>query len=799
MIYPADFEEITGFGQVRTMLHAICRYDSSRAMAAALQMHFEKSEIEHSYNLIDEWRLLTDLFPTAAAASGSSDITPWLKSLDIDNFYFDEEELAAILEIIDAFGTLLITLAKKKELFPLLSGLLGQPDGIGQVKDTIRGTIDNKSKILPYATAEYGKLGSEIERLEKETRNVVHSIFKTWREAGYTAETDITVREERLVIPLLAEHKRKVQGFVKDISATGKIIYIEPLESLELNNRLTELVAERRRERERILRNTTLKLRPYKYALELTMQALAQLDLVRAKYDLSNKFKAQRPQVSESPVLHLKQAYNPLLWLKHKATKKEVIPMNLELDAENRILIISGPNAGGKSISLKTAILLQYMAQCGLFIPALPESKVGVFRNISIDCGDGQSLEDGLSTFSAHLQHLRKMSSISSKSSLFAIDELGDGTDPRFGGPIAQAVLEELLSSNALGIVTTHYSRLKEWAGQTKGVLNGSMAYDTKELKPLYRLETGKPGSSFALELMRKTGFEDRVINRVKTLSGEESTQTEDLLVELSAKQQELTELLDENKHKQAQLELLLSEYSALKEKINSKKKEILEGAKNKAADLLKEANKQIELTIRTIREHGAQPQKTKVVREKLDAFKQNKVDKIGVQKTTVNEPDKILPVKKIKVEYRPGMWVKNALNDTKGEVLEVKKDKLLAAFGLLKMWVPFSEIEPILETKNKKTSNKVSGYDFVGRQAEFKTQLDLRGLSAEEALAKVQKWLDEAYALGQSHLKIVHGRGDGILRKSLRDYFKTLHFVKAWKSEHEEHGGDGCTLLELR
>lgn len=798
MIYPHDFEEVTGFSQIREMLAGMCRYDSSRQIVSQISLLPSAAEISRSYDEMDEWKKLSELHPSASSAGSTQDITSWLPKLEIENYYFDEEALLVMGSVIEAFASFHKILQKHKEEFPLLTGIIGTPEGHQAVMDIIRSVIDNKGKMLPFASALYGKLGTDIERLEKEARQVTRNLFRQWKEAGFTAETDITVREERLVIPLLAEHKRKVKGFVKDISATGKVIYIEPLESLELNNRLTEMHAEHKRERERILIAATGRLREYRSHLAKAMETLVAVDFIRTRVDLSSKLSANRPQVLNAAVLDLKKALNPLLWLKNKPLKKETVAMDLMLDQEKRIMIISGPNAGGKSISLKTAVLLQYMAQCGLFITAAPESRTGVFLNISVDCGDGQSIEDGLSTFSAHLQHLRKMTSIASGKSLFAIDELGDGTDPRFGGPIAQAILEEMLQSGALGVVTTHYSRLKEWATKTPGVINASMAYDTRELKPLYQLVTGKPGNSFALELMRKTGFEQGMIQRVKELSGEESGKTEDLLMELSARQLELTELVDENAAKQKQLDLLLEEYHTLKEKINSRKKEILDAARQSASELLRDANKQIELTIRTIREHGAQPEKTKNARENLRKFTEKKLIAEDKKSTTENTGQSANKIVKLKPVYRPGMQVRNLLNDSKGEILEVKKDKILAAFGLLKMWVTYDEIEPAEIEKSRSGKKGVTGFNWVQRQSEFKAELDLRGNLAADALQKVQKWMDEAYALGQNHLKIIHGRGDGVLRKTLREYFKKVPYVRSWHSEKEEQGGDGCTIVEL-
>ncbi len=803
MIYPADFETVTGFSQIREWLLAFCRYESSATMVSNLQFNSDINALNQLYNETDEWNNLHAMQPAALDLSGTEDISEWLKSLSIENYYFEEDALFTIKTNIETYNKIAGFLRKKAELFPLLNAICGNTENLEKTAEIIRSAIDPKGKLLPYASPEYGKINNEIEKLEKDARQLVRSIFRQWREAGYTAETDITVRDERLVIPVQSEHKRHVKGFVKDVSATGRVIYIEPMDSLELNNRLKELYAESRRERERILRLTTAKLRPFQASLEQTMHSLSRLDFIASRCSLAKKLNAQRPQLISKPFLELKNAVNPILWLKNKSAKKETVPMWLKLDEKERIVVISGPNAGGKSITLKTTLLLQYMAQCGLFITADPESTLGIFKNMAVDCGDGQSIDEGLSTFSAHLQHLKKMTSMAGAQSFFAVDELGDGTDPRFGGPIAQAVLEDFLQKGSYGIVTTHYSRLKEWAGHTPGILNASMAYNTHKLQPLYRLVTGKPGSSFALELLRKTGFDAETISRVESLSGEESQRTEELLLDLEEKQRELYDTLAENKIKQSQLDHLTQEYAALKEKIEGKKKEIIDAAKNKASGLIQEANKQIELTIRTIREHGANKEKTVKARSKLKAFEAEKINPKEVEKTpshkNKNAPQtEVPPAVKEKINWVPGMLVRNKLNSGKGEILEVKKGKILVAFGLLKMWVTELEIEPIEGQKILQERKPVSGFNWVERQAGFSPTLDVRGLNADDALNKVRNWLDEAYSLGQNQLKIIHGRGDGILRKILREYFKTLNYRKSYKSEHEEQGGDGATLIEL-
>lgn len=793
MIYPSDFESVIGFDRIRQSLRELCRYDSSAAAVDALPCLIAAADITHRLDEADEWRLFSEKHPAAATLDGTTDILPWLPGLSVENFFFTEEELWSIREVIRKYAVLGKALSKHAEEYPLLFALLGEVSGLKEAEDAIFAVINEKGELRSNASVHFGKLNADIDRLEREARQVTRNLFNQWKEAGFTADTDLTVREERLVIPVKSEYKRKVRGFVKDISATGQVLYIEPVESLELNNRLRELYADRRRERERILIQTADKLRPCREDLATAMQALWKADLIDARVRLAARMDANRPRISERPVMDLRNAENPLLRRMLSARKKTVVPLNLKLDETDRIMVISGPNAGGKSVSLKTALLLQYMVQHGLAVPASPDSAFGVFSHMLLDCGDGQSIDEGLSTFSAHLTHLRAMAEQAAPGMLFAIDEIGDGTDPRFGGPIAQTVLETLLEKGATGIVTTHFSRLKEWAGHTPGVINASMAYDTEHLQPLYRLVSGRPGSSFALELLRKTGFGPEIIRRVEELSGEESGRTEDLLLELEARQHELNELLDENKRRQSHLDRLLEEYHQLKEKLETRRRDIMDQARGKAARLLDDANKQIEMTIRVIRENRADKEKTKEARGKLDIFREK------VRKEPVEEPVK-QPEKKpsAPVNWIPGMLARNPHNDSVGEVLEVKKDRLKVAFGLVQMWMPVKELEPADKQGDQQKRRETRGFNWVDRNAAFSPVLDVRGITAEEAMSKVRNWLDEAYALGQFNLKIIHGRGDGILRKVLREYFKTLPYIRSYRSEREEQGGDGCTLVEL-
>lgn len=784
MIYPSEFDVIIGFDRIREALKQRCRFASSSVRISSMAMLTDVSVIREYFDQTDQWRLFTEKHPAAVPFDGSEDLMQGIAVLAVENAFFTEEELFALSKTLQNYLRTSSVLRKFSADYPLLHGLLGEEDGLLTVVRGIDAVLSEKGQLKPNASVPFAKLSTDIERIEKEVRSQVKQIFKQWRDAGYTADAELTVREERIVIPVRAEHKRRVNGFVKDVSSTGQVLFVEPVESLELNNRLKELYADRRRERERILLRTTDTIRPYHDSIQSVMQSLVEMDLVSARLAYAVAIGAQRPVLRSEATILLKKAINPLL------KTAQVVPLEIQLSVENRFLVISGPNAGGKSVALKTAFLLQYMVQHGLFIPASPDSECGVFEGMMIDCGDGQSMDTGLSTFSAHLAHLKAMTDAAKPGILLGVDEIGDGTDPRFGGPIARVILDQLLKKGASAIVTTHFSSVKEWAGQTAGVQNAGMAYDLQHLQPLYRMVPGKPGSSFALQLLKKTGFSNQIIQEIEGLGGEESRKTEHLLIELEQQQAKLQQLLIENEQKEKHLQLLLEEYHSLKQKIEGRRREMLEQAKIKAGRMLDEANKHIEMTIRVIREHKADKVKTQEVRGKLNKFKEQ------IKTETAPEEKPVKPF--VPVKWLPGMPVKSMQNGAVGEVLEVKKDKLKVALGLVQVWLPITEVAPAEKQTTGKRVPNAKGFNWIERSAAFNPRLDLRGEREEDALKKLAVWMDEAYALGQFNLKVVHGRGDGILRKSLRQYLKSVNYVRSYHSEQEEQGGDGCTVITL-
>ncbi len=807
MIYPNNFEDIVGFSPLREDIKRFCRLES--AQAKAIEFGFVRDELELFKRLdeIDECNLLNEQLPSLFEWGKVVDIDESLKHVSVDGYFLMETEWVSVLTVLKSYQRFAQALTNRQGDFPRWAVLFGPSEAARGCQALIVKVIDEEGNIHNNASSEYQKISLEISRMEREARNATKSIFKEWKALGYTADTDVTIREERLVIPVLAEFKRKVKGFVKDVSATGKVLFIEPASLLEVNNRLRELFADRKRERERLLKQLTRDIAPFTPQLLQLTANLSTADFIYAKWQMLQLIQAERPRFKKDGGIYLKSVVHPVLKRELGKQNKKIIPLDIELQ-DQRIVVVSGPNAGGKSVVLKTVLLTQYMFQCGLFVSAKPESEMGIFEQLMIDCGDGQSIEAGLSTFSAHLANLKAIMDHGSDRSLIGLDELGTGTDPRYGAPIAQSVLERLAEKKSFVIATTHFSQIREWGARNPKVMQASMAYDAVKLEPRYQFVSGKPGSSFALELMRKTGFDTEWLESIQELAGQQLGKTEDLMLDLDRKNEHLQQLLQDNQRKNAHLQQLIDDYSQVKDKIQSKRQQIIDQTRLESQKILSKANQQIEETIRIIRENRADKNKTQKARQELDGFKKTVDDKLkplaGLDKSLVGKsveektsPENTGKEKPVSVKIMAGSKVKNTINGQKGEVIEIKKDKVLVVFGLIKMWVPMSELQAVGGTESVQ-KKQGTGFQWIERQSTFSANLDIRGLRGEESILKIQKWLDEGYALGSRDLKVIHGRGDGILRKLIRDYLKTVNFVKSYKYETEQQGGDGATLITL-
>lgn len=799
MILPNDFEQRIGFDKIRLLLKEECSSTLGESIVDKMNFvtHFDR--LQKLLNQTHEFKNLLqsgEYFPS----SNYLDVNSFISRAKIDGAFLTEEEfyllkisLKTILDCISFFDTY-------EEEYPELFLLRKNVDLDDRLHQSIDEKIDDKGKIRNNASSTLSDIRSSIFKVQAQLRSVVEKAYKQANQNGYTPEdASVTVRDGRLVIPILAEYKRRIKGFIHDQSATGQTLYIEPSEALEMNNEVRELEYAEKREIVKILTRLTSLVKPHLEHLEKAYRFLAVVDFIRAKAKFALKVEAYLPELSEKRVLSLYKAKHPLLKLSLEKQKKKVVDLNIDLDPDKRILIISGPNAGGKSVSLKTVGLLQYMLQSGLLIPAAPESRCGLFKNIFIDIGDQQSIENDLSTYSSHLQNMKNFVSGANKNTLFLIDEFGTGTEPRFGGAIAEAVLEELYAAKAFGVITTHYENIKNFAEKKPNVVNGAMKFDMGTLSPLYELETGKPGSSFALEVAEKMGIPPAVLNAAKEKIGTERVNYDQMLNKLGKEKRALELKLNEIQGKEVKLESTVKEYEELNTFISEQKKNILYEAKKEAKNILKEANKRVEQAIRDIKESQAEKEVTSQAREQLKEFEkkinpvENDIPKPKIAKDQYTEASG---------EIKPGDYVQIQGQSTIGQVMSIQKKEAEIMLGELKSKVKLSRLKKMSKTavkKEQKKSYSGTSTGMIERSTNFKQQIDVRGMRSEEAMVAVDHFIDDALVLGYHEVSILHGRGDGILREILRNYLRQYNYVKSLKNEHEERGGDGITLVGLQ
>jgi DNA mismatch repair protein MutS2 len=568
---------------------------------------------------------------------------------------------------------------------------------------------------------------------------------------------------------------------------------MEPEEALDINNEIRDLEYMEKREIIRILTRLTDQLRPNIPALRKATNFLGVLDFVRAKARFAIKTGSHKPILTQERTLQWSHARHPILEISLKAQGKPVVPLNLKLDHQKRLLLISGPNAGGKSVALKTVALLQYMLQCGLLLPVQPDSKSSLFDHFFIDIGDEQSLENDLSTYSSHLMSMKHFTQFANKKTILFIDEFGTGTEPQFGGAIAESILLALAKLGTYGVITTHYGNLKQLADKQQGLVNGAMRYDVEKLEPLYQLEIGKPGSSFALEIASKIGLSKEIVAYAKEQIGEERVRYDRLLTQLENEKNQYALLLKEVKEKDRLLDAKLKEYGQLKDTLEQTKKQYIQEAKVEAKTLLDQANKKIESVIREIKEGKAEKEVTKSLRKELDVFK----EEVKPEKEAVQDPE----IQVVEGQIQVGDWVRLKDNGAIGEVLLLKSKDAELLIGDLKSTVKVSRLEKIAKAtakKELKSMEKRGSYQTTSKMMDYSPNLDLRGRRGEEVLPLIQTFIDEGYMLGVKNLRIVHGKGDGILREVTRNLLRTMSQVGKLEDEYADRGGAGVTLITL-
>ena len=831
MIYPQNFEQKIGFDQIRQLLKDKClsTLGEERVNEMNFSDHFE--EVDELLNQVAEFvRIIQeeDNFPDQFFF----DVRPSLKRIRIEGMYMDEQELFDLRRSLETIRDIIRFLQRNDEEesdcpYPSLKKLAGDITVFPQLITKIDGILNKYGKIKDNASTELSRIRRELANTMGSISRSLNSILRNAQSEGYV-DKDVapTMRDGRLVIPVAPGLKRKIKGIVHDESASGKTVFIEPAEVVEANNRIRELEGDERREIIRILTEFSNTLRPSIPEILQSYEFLAEIDFIRAKSHFAIQTNSIKPSLENEQLLDWTMAVHPLLQLSLAKHGKKVVPLDIELNLKQRILIISGPNAGGKSVCLKTVGLLQYMLQCGMLVPMHERSHVGLFGSIFIDIGDEQSIEDDLSTYSSHLTNMKIMMKNCNERSLILIDEFGGGTEPQIGGAIAEAVLKRFNIKGTFGVMTTHYQNLKHFAEDHEGVVNGAMLYDRHLMQALFQLQIGNPGSSFAVEIARKIGLPEDVIADASEIVGSEYINADKYLQDIVRDKRYWEGKRQTIRQREKHMEETIARYQAEMEELQKSRKEIIRQAKEEAERLLQESNARIENTIRTIKEAQAEKEKTRLVRQELADFRESidnltskeQEDKIARKMEKLKEKQNRKKEKKQNgtkeqpaVQQTPkatpiteGCPVRIKGQSSVGEVLEINGKNAVVAFGSIKTTVKTERLERSNAVPQKQESAKSS---FVSNQTQdsmyekklnFKQDIDVRGMRGDEALQAVTYFVDDAILVGMSRVRILHGTGTGILRTLIRQYLQTIPGVRHFADEHIQLGGAGITVVDL-
>ena len=769
MIYPENIEAKIDFTVIREELGRRCASSLGRECVDAMHFETDYELVQHMLQLTDQM-LHAQSDPMLTFPRGDiHDMREAIARIRIERLFLDEAELDALRKTLAYAADLEHFFAGLDSTkYPLLKGLGDERfSGLGEIVREIDRVLDRYGKLADHASPELARIRRELVNLQGSVGRTLASILRQAKADGWVdADAAPTIREGRLVIPVPPGYKRKIGGIVHDESATGKTVYIEPQQVVDANNHIRELEGAEHRERIRILQAITDMLRPNTDRILGSQQLLAEVDFLNAKVSLAQTLHAIRPELLNEPMLEWSDARHPVLLLHFIPQGKVVVPLSIRLRAqENHVLVISGPNAGGKSVCLKTVALLQYMLQCGLLVPVAEQSRAGLFGSLMIDIGDEQSIQDELSTYSSHLRNMRAFVRESDECTLVLIDEMGTGTEPLIGGAIAEAILRELVNRRVFGIITTHYTNLKHFAEQTPGVVNGAMLYDRGAMRPLFQLSIGQAGSSFAIEIARQIGLSESIIRYATDLVGEEHIDYDKQLQDIARDKRYWEKKREAIRKKEKVLEERIAQYEEQMSDIKAKKKEMLEEARQQAADLLQQSNATIERTIREIKEAKADKEKTKKARSKVESLKQ-------------------------KVERE------------KPQVEISKTPKVMRDFSELKKLAKNGSVALSSQPSTvRNTSNIVHS-----RTVSFERTLDLRGYRADEALERLIAYMDDALMVGAGEVTILHGTGTGALKQLTRDYLNGLNRQRHKRGQvaldfgdgDVNHGGAGLTIVRL-
>ena len=841
MIYPSNFENKIQFSEIRSLLKGYCLCQLGKDKVDEMAFSGDVEKIGTMLRQTREFRRLqeeSDDFPLQYFF----DMRASIKRIRLEGTHLEENEIFDLRRSLETIAGIVRFLNRGTDegeydyptLHRLTEGVLTFPEILRRI-DQI---LDKYGKVKDTASPALSDIRLQLRKAEGSVSRTLYSILKAAQSEGLV-DKDVTptVRDGRLVVPIAPGLKRKIKGIVHDESATGKTVFVEPTEVVEANNRIRELEAEEKREIVRILAEFTVLVRPCVNDIIFAYQLLAEVDFIRARAELALLTGGIEPEIQSTPIIDWISARHPLLWLALKKQDKPIVPLDITLTRNHHILIISGPNAGGKSVCLKTVGLLQYMLQCGLSVPMSERSKVGVFQNLMIDIGDEQSIENDLSTYSSHLLNMKNMMRQSNNRTLLLIDEFGTGTEPQIGGAMAEAVLNQFVKKEAWGVITTHYQNLKHYADSHDGIANGAMLYDRHEMRPLFQLAIGQPGSSFAVEIARKTGIPEEVIKEASEMVGSDYIQSDKYLQDI-VRDKRYWENKRQNVHqREKELERTVARYEKEIAELEQSRKEILRKAKEQAEELLKESNKKIENAIREIRERQAEKEETKKIREELNEFK------VGISEIDTKANDDLIAKKIRQIQERKERHkkhkdekaererqaaaklreasVKAAKKEgrnldvgdcvrikgltTVGKIESIDGKNATVIFGDMRTKMPASRLEYVDDVESKKETT-ASVYNISretretidNRKLNFHQDLDVRGMRGDEALNAVMYFIDDACLVGMSRVRILHGKGNGILRQLIRQYLGTVPSVTGFRDEHVQFGGAGITVVDI-
>ncbi len=817
MIYPDNYEGKIGFDIIRKMLKEACLCPLGVERVDSMQFSSRYDEISQKARQTAEFAriLREEEFPD----QNYYDLRPALRRIKIQSTYLLVDELFDLQRSLDSIDKIVAFFNKDEEgdggrVYPELSALTGNIKTFPNVVRRISQILDQFGNVKDSATVELMRIRQEKSNTSNSISGTLHRILRQAKTDGLVSKDSTpAMRDGRLVIPVAPSLKRKINGIVHDESDSGKTVYIEPAEVVEANNRVRELESEERREIIRLLTVFTDSVRPYVLDMIRSYEFLGDIDFIRAKARFAVMTDSVLPVVEDCQRVDLSMAVHPLLRMSLEKHGRTVVPLDIRLTPDQRILLISGPNAGGKSVCLKTVGLLQYMLQCGMLVSVAESSRMGVFQNIFIDIGDEQSLENDLSTYSSHIMNMKVMLKNANFSSLILIDEFGGGTEPQIGGAIAEAVLKRFNSKKAFGVITTHYQNLKQYAQDAPGIVNGAMLYDNRLMQPLFQLRIGNPGSSFAIEIVRKIGIPEDVIAEASQMVGHSYISADKYLQEIARDKRYWENKRQEIHQKEKKLEATIQRYEEEFEKIHAQRREIIEKAKAEAQQLLKSSNAKIERTIKDIKEAQAEKERTRQVRDRLEKFK-DEVDstqaarqpKVVVRKPTPVRPSEERQEKSASIPsgrpFTAGEYVKMKGQTTVGQIIKMNGKEALVAFGDVQMNVKVNRLERSAAPKREKRSvmfiSAGSNDGLRDTVLNFSGEIDVRGMRGDECMKAISLFVDEALVTNASRVRILHGTGNGILREIVRHYLGTIPEVTDYHDENPQFGGSGITVVDF-